>query len=69
GIMNAVVPKAVWQHCDSRDRRASVLMIKGRIQRRGEVVHLLAEQLAAWDESDAGEPSLVGLPRMSRDFC
>jgi error-prone DNA polymerase len=69
GTMNAVVPKAVWQHCDAQDRRALVLMIEGRIQRRGEVVHLLAEQLAAWDESHADGPSLVGLPRMSRDFC
>ena len=69
GTMNAVVPKAVWQHCDAQDRRAPVLMIEGRIQRRGEVVHLLAEQLAAWDESNADGPSLVGLPRMSRDFC
>ena len=69
GTMNAVVPKAVWQHCDAQDRRALVLMIEGRIQRRGEVVHLLAEQLAAWDESDTDGPSLVGLPRMSRDFC
>jgi hypothetical protein len=67
--MNAVVPKTVWQLCDSQDRRAPVLTIEGQVQRRGEVVHLLAERLAVWDESNTDESSLVGLPRMSRDFC
>jgi error-prone DNA polymerase len=69
GVMNAIVPKTVWQHCDSQDRRAPVLMIEGQVQRRGEVVHLLAERLAVWDESDTDESWLVGLPRISRDFC
>ena len=69
GVMNAIVPKTVWQHCDSQDRRAPVLMIEGQVQRRGEVVHLLAERLAVWDESDTDESLLVGLPRISRDFC
>ena len=69
GVMNAIVPSTVWQHCDSQDRRAPVLMIEGQVQRRGEVVHLLAERLATWDESDTDESLLVGLPRISRDFC
>jgi error-prone DNA polymerase len=68
-IVNVVVPKAVWQHCDPKNRRATVLMVKGRIQRRGNVVHLLARRLEAWGEDDANELSLVDLPRMSRDFC
>ena len=33
-IVNVVVPKAVWQRCDFKDRQASVLMVKGRVQRR-----------------------------------
>jgi error-prone DNA polymerase len=68
-IVNVVVPKAVWQHCGPKNRRAPVLMVKGRIQRRGNVVHLLARRLEAWREDDTNELSLVDLPRMSRDFC
>jgi len=69
GIVNVVVPKAVWQHCDPKNRRATILMVKGRIQQRGNVVHLLARRLEAWGEDNANELSLVDLPRMSRDFC
>ena len=68
-IVNVVVPKAVWQHCDPKNRRVPVLMVKGRIQRRGKVVHLLARRLEAWSGDDTNELSLVDLPRMSRDFC
>ena len=68
-IVNVVVPKAVWQHCGPKNRRAPVLMVKGRIQRRGNVVHLLARRLVAWSEDDANELSLIDLPKMSRDFC
>ena len=68
-IVNVVVPKAVWQRCDPENRRVPVLMVKGRIQRRGKVVHLLARRLEAWSEDDTNELSLIDLPRMSRDFC
>ena len=68
-IVNVVVPKAVWQRCDFKDRQASVLMVKGRVQRRGKVVHLLAKRLEAWSGGNENELSLVDLPRMSRDFC
>ena len=68
-IVNVVVPKAVWQDCDPKDRRMPVVTAEGRIQRRGNVVHLLARRLAAWSEGDANELSLGDLPQMSRDFC
>jgi len=68
-VVNVVVPKAVWQECDPKDRRMPVIMVKGRIQRRGNVVHLLARRLVAWSEDDANELSLIDLPKMSRDFC
>ena len=68
-IVNVVVPKAVWQRCDFKDRQASVLMVKGRVQRRGKVVHLLAKRLEAWSGGNENELSLADLPRMSRDFC
>jgi len=76
GVANVVVRTAVWQQCGPQDRRAAALLVVGRVQRRGAVVHLLATRLTACQtpaESSPGqaerEPLVVGLPRMSRDFC
>jgi error-prone DNA polymerase len=61
GAANIVVRPDVWQSADHAVRRAAVLVVHGRIQRRGQVVHILATSL---------EPlTLAELPRMSRDFC
>jgi error-prone DNA polymerase len=61
GAANIVVRPAVWQAADHAARRAAVLVVHGRIQRRGPVVHILATAL---------EPlSQATLPKMSRDFC
>jgi error-prone DNA polymerase len=58
---NIVVRPDVWAAADHAARRAAVLLVEGRIQRRGMVVHLLATGL---------EPACgSALPRMSRDFC
>ena len=69
GGINVVVRKAVWQRCGPRDRRAPVVLVEGRVQRRGTVVHLLATRLVGWEEPADQSPALVGLPRTSRDFC
>ena len=61
GSVNVVVRPDVWQESDHDARRAAVLQVEGRIQRRGMVVHLLATRLAA--------VGATALPRMSRDFC
>jgi error-prone DNA polymerase len=61
GAANIVVRPDVWQAADHAVRRAAVLVVHGRIQRRGKVVHILATSL---------EPLVLSeLPRMSRDFC
>ena len=61
GAANIVVRPDVWQAADHAVRRAAALVVHGRIQRRGQVVHILATSL---------EPlTLATLPRMSRDFC
>ena len=61
GAANVVVRTDVWQAADPSARRAAVLVVHGRIQRRGPVVHILATAL---------EPTpLAALPKMSRDFC
>ena len=60
GAANIVVRPDVWQAAHHEARRAAVLVVHGRIQRRGQVVHVLATRL----ETVAVPP----LPRMSRDF-
>ncbi|RLS77199.1 MAG: DNA polymerase III subunit alpha [Planctomycetota bacterium] len=77
GAANVVVRPDVWERAESATRRAAVLLVQGRIQRRGAVVHVLATGLEAGvpgrpGSSSAGTvpcPSLASLPRMSRDFC
>ena len=61
GAANVVVRPEVWQAADHSARRAAVLVVQGRIQRRGPVVHVVATGLTA--------APLPDLPRMSRDFA
>jgi error-prone DNA polymerase len=72
---NVVVRPDVWEAADHAARRAAVLLVHGRIQRRGTVVHVVATRLEA-AVAPAGVPApslpssaLASLPRMSRDFC
>jgi error-prone DNA polymerase len=81
GAANVVVRPNVWEAAAAPARRAAVLVVHGRIQRRGVVVHVVATRLEAAVPA-AGLPSasspapaspsasaLAALPRMSRDFC
>jgi error-prone DNA polymerase len=49
---NIVVRPDVWAAADHAARRAAVLIVEGRIQRRGAVVHIVATRL----ESALGSP-------------
>jgi error-prone DNA polymerase len=49
---NIVVRPDVWAAADHAARRAAVLIVEGRIQRRGAVVHVVATRL----ESALGSP-------------
>lgn len=80
GTANIVVRPDIWKAADHAARRTAVLLVEGRIQRRGTVVHVVATRLATMIGSAAGrdreddaprsEPAaLASLPRMSRDFC
>ena len=78
GAANVVVYPDVWEAAPHPARRAAVLVVHGRIQRRGAVVHVLATQLEAAVPARTGPgvgslpyptPPLAALPRMSRDFC
>jgi error-prone DNA polymerase len=44
---NIVVRPDVWAAADHAARRAAVLLVEGRIQRRGAVVHMVATRLAS----------------------
>ena len=61
GAANIVVRPDVWERANAAARRAAVLIVQGRIQRRGSVVHVVATSLKA--------DTHATLPRMSRDFC
>jgi error-prone DNA polymerase len=83
GSANIVVRPDIWKAADHAARRTAVLMVDGRIQRRGEVVHVVATRLATMIGATADHehgsavppvpslpsPALTALPRMSRDFC
>ena len=79
GAANVVVHPDVWEAASHPARRAAVLVVNGRIQRRGTVVHVLATELEAAVPARAGTAAeqphrtpaspLATLPRMSRDFC
>jgi error-prone DNA polymerase len=59
---NIVVRPDVWSAADHAARRAAVLLVEGRIQRRGAVVHVVATRLASAlgfpaDHREAGSES------------
>jgi len=62
GIANLVVYPSVWQTFRQSARFASVMMATGRLQREGDVIHVVCERLD--DVSDL----LAGIEQRSRDF-
>jgi error-prone DNA polymerase len=76
GAANIVVRPDVWGRADQSARRAAVLVVHGRVQRRGPVVHVVATRIESASTRDERQPApsaaaatLAALPRMSRDFC
>lgn len=76
GAANIVIRPDVWSQANHAARRAAILIVHGRIQRRGPVVHVVATSLEAAsqrskgaEQTSAPSPALAALPRMSRDFC
>lgn len=63
GSANVVVRPPVWQAADVHARRGAVVVVSGRVQRRGSIVHILATKLTGSQEMSPA------LPRQSRDFC
>ena len=63
GSANLIVRPHVWRRCRAAARNAVVLLAAGRVQRQGEVIHLLATHL---EDLSA---QMTGLETCSRDFC
>lgn len=76
GAANVVVRPDIWDRTAPVARRAAVLVVHGRIQRRGAVIHVVATRLEPCVPPSADHHSAAGggrsvqaeLPRMSRDF-
>ncbi len=62
GIANLVVYPSIWQKFRKVARFASVLMATGRLQREGDIIHVVCDRL-----DDVSE-MLNRLPTQSRDF-
>jgi len=69
GAANIVVHPRVWEAADLAARRAAVLVVHGRIQRRGAVVHVVSTRLESASTLRPETSPTTALPRMSRDFC
>jgi error-prone DNA polymerase len=69
GAGNIVVHPGVWEQADLAARRAAVLVVHGRIQRRGAVVHVVSTRLESAAALRPETSATTALPRMSRDFC
>ncbi len=59
GLINVVVSVGCWERYRQPAQGAPALLVRGRCERQGEVVNIVAERL---------EPLLLGTSRMSRDF-
>ena len=67
GSANVVVRPEVWRQAPHPARRAAVLLVHGRIQRRGSVVHVVATKLEP-SPPPCSAGSAAAFPRMARDF-
>jgi error-prone DNA polymerase len=62
GIANLVVYPSVWQHFRQTARFASVILATGRLQREGDVIHVVCERL------DDVSKMLAQIDSKSRNF-
>ena len=63
GIANLVVRPQVWQHYRQAALGATILLAQGRVERRGQVIHVVVRRL---EDLSAG---MEDLAPQSRDFC
>ncbi len=63
GQVNLIVRPDVWQKWRTAALTATLLLVQGRLQKQGELIHVRAGRLVDLSEK------LRQLPPMSRDFC
>lgn len=63
GAANLIIRPAVWKQYRQAAHGATVLLARGRLQRHGQIIHLLTTRL------EDLSPWLVKLASQSRDFC
>lgn len=63
GTANLIVRPDVWKRFRATALRANILLVRGRLQREGRVIHVIA----AWMEDLSSR--LAELAARSRDFC
>jgi error-prone DNA polymerase len=63
GVANVIVKKALFEESYAAARYAKIMAVRGRLERQGEVVHVLAESIERLDA-----PGNRGVPSRSRDF-
>jgi error-prone DNA polymerase len=62
GIANLIVHATVWKRYELAARRAKALIVSGRLERQGQVIHVIAQRLEDM-------PARLGaLRHHSRDF-
>ena len=62
GFANLVIFKPVWEKYDRVLRHSNYWLINGRLQREGDVIHVVVQRAVDF------EPQLMGLHTRSRDF-
>jgi error-prone DNA polymerase len=63
GIMNLIVPRKVWDDHHVAARHAKMLVVRGRLEREGRVIHVVVDAMTRLDL-----PNHAVLPARSRDF-
>ena len=63
GVVNVIVRKTLFEESYAAARYSKIMAVTGRLERQGEVIHVLAESLERLDT-----PGKRGVPTRSRDF-
>ena len=63
GMVNLVVQQTVFAENYAVARHAKLILVRGRLERQGEVIHVLALEMARLSLPDGEEPAV-----RSRDF-
>ena len=62
GIVNLIIRQAVWERYRRSARGATVLLARGKLQREGDIIHVLVSRLEDWSTR------LAAIDMPSRDF-